>query len=215
MHNKHGLLLLGGDIDAEAFLSLRAEASVIVCADSGGEFAKSLDVDIDFLVGDLDSITPDALEHFKRSGAEIERDSDQYSNDFEKALKCLLRERVESLTILGFGGKRLDHTLANVSVLLRYAQNFKEIVLRDSFGYHRLLIPANSPFELQILPGTNISLSPIGRVTGVVTEGLYYPLRSEELEPGQREGLSNVASAEVIKVAIVTGALLISINDRL
>ena len=51
-------------------------------------------------------------------------------------------------------------------------------------------------------PGELISLFAVhGPASGVVTEGLVYPLRGETLEPGSSRGVSNVFAAREARIA--------------
>ena len=58
-------------------------------------------------------------------------------------------------------------------------------------------------------PGELISLFAIlGPASGVLTEGLVYPLRGETLEPGSSRGLSNAFAASEARVRVDRGVLL-------
>jgi len=47
----------------------------------------NLGYDLDTVIGDLDSIRPDVKEYWLETGTEVIHDPDQYSTDFEKAVK--------------------------------------------------------------------------------------------------------------------------------
>jgi thiamine pyrophosphokinase len=57
--------------------------------------------------------------------------------------------------------------------------------------------------------GRLVSLVPFGRVEGITTTGLKFPLRGEPLEWGVREGVSNQSVAEEVVVTIERGELLL------
>ncbi|MGH2575794.1 MAG: hypothetical protein ACRDFC_08870 [Ignavibacteria bacterium] len=54
-----------------------------------------------------------------------------------------------------------------------------------------------------------ISLFGIPKAEGITTNGLKYPLRKENLEYGIREGISNTAAKNKVKIEIDKGELLI------
>ena len=59
-------------------------------------------------------------------------------------------------------------------------------------------------------PGSLVSLLPAGGpARGIVTGGLRYPLRDEELAPGTSRGVSNELSAALATVELASGVLLV------
>ena len=59
-------------------------------------------------------------------------------------------------------------------------------------------------------PGDIVSLIPLGGdVTGIVTEGLMYPLKDEPLLAGPARGISNVMTGQVARVTLRNGSLLV------
>ena len=58
-------------------------------------------------------------------------------------------------------------------------------------------------------PGALLTLLALGgAATGVVTEGLEYPLAAETLEPGSSRGVSNVFAATEARLTVASGVLL-------
>jgi thiamine pyrophosphokinase len=58
-------------------------------------------------------------------------------------------------------------------------------------------------------PGDTVSLLPMtDEVHGIVTEGLYYPLRHETLRLGPARGVSNVLVDHEARVTVESGLLL-------
>ena len=51
-------------------------------------------------------------------------------------------------------------------------------------------------FQKWYTANTPISLVPIGNVSGITTENLYYPLKNETLTIGHRNGTSNHVSQD-------------------
>ncbi len=63
--------------------------------------------------------------------------------------------------------------------------------------------------ELTGAPGDTVTLLPVGGPAGgVVTEGLRYPLRDEDLAPGTTRGVSNELLASSAVVTLREGVLL-------
>lgn len=208
----HILLLLDGEApSAELILPLREAANYIAVTDGAARAAKKLGLDLDLVIGDLDSIDEQTREHYANS--KIVHMPDQYSNDFEKALWYLIEQkRTGSLVILGMHGKRADHMLTNLSVLVRMRDYFGDVRVIDENQEHALLTGAHNSIEMSHPKGTLVSLTPMPRAFGVTTHGLYYPISGSEMHFGQHEGLSNVIAASGgSKITIADGALLVSL----
>jgi thiamine pyrophosphokinase len=213
------LLLLGGFLGEEVLLTLEwaAGSKLIISADSGAEHARKLSLPVNAIIGDLDSISPETLRFFeelRNPRCEIIKVSDQEHNDFEKALSYLSERWNGSVRILGMTGGRTDHTLSNLSVMLRYSDKFSSIEAFDGEFVHSFLTTKNNHRSIECPIGTTISLMPFGEAVGVTTKNLQYPLTSETLRLGQREGLSNISTASPVSISIESGALLISVKQQ-
>lgn len=197
------LILCNGTAPSRTLLERsRLWADYFIAADGGANIAKSLDTLPDVVVGDLDSFDPADEEPFG-----IIFKPGQETNDLEKALKIALKENSDHVLVLGATGKRLDHTLKNLSVLKQFNDRFETLVFRDDFG-DMLLIPNEFQADFEI--GKQISLFPLsGIVEKVSTDGLKYPLREEALENGVRDGSSNEVVSTPVKITHETGDLLL------
>lgn len=200
---KEVLILCNGEPPTERlFLEYRANADYFLAADGGGNIALQFDTEPDAVVGDLDS-----FEGSDKHSFEIIFRPDQESNDLEKALDLAKKEQGTHIHILGATGLRLDQTLKNLSVLKQYDNQFEELRIVDNYGDIRLL---DSPFEEEITIGTQVSLFPLsGKVSGITTIGLKYPLKNEDLENGVRDGSSNEVVESPVTITHKQGDLLL------
>lgn len=199
---KKVLILCNGEPPTEdLFQKYRAKADYFIAADGGGNVALQYNTTPDAVVGDLDSFKGSDTASF-----EIIFRPDQETNDLEKALDLALKEQCTDACILGATGLRLDQTLKNLSVLKQYNEKFEQLRIIDNFGDLRLL---ETPFEADIAIGTQISLFPLsGKVSGITTIGLKYPLKDEALENGVRDGSSNVVTQSPVRITHKHGDLL-------
>ncbi len=208
------LLFLAGELMLDTqVLELARAASSIVCADSGAEHAYRLKLEIDSIIGDLDSISPKTLEYYRGRCCTILNIAEQGHNDFEKVLLSLMNPAGTEVVVLGMTGGRLDHTLSNLSVMLRHSDLFKSIVAYDRYARHQFLTSHHGTISFDSPLGTTISLTPFGAADGITTSNLLYPLNTESLRAGMREGLSNVTTGAPATVTITGGALLVSIHS--
>jgi thiamine pyrophosphokinase len=192
------VVVVAGGPERPAVIALTPGATVIA-ADSGAELAGP----IDLLVGDLDSISAETLaanEHVERHPV------DKDATDLELALAAALRLEPERILVIGSAGGRLDHLLG--SLLILAAEAYAGVQVDAQIGAAAVHV-IRGERTLAGEPGELISLFAVhGPVSGVVTEGLAYPLRAETLEPGSSRGLSNVFAAPEARISLERGVLL-------
>jgi thiamine pyrophosphokinase len=184
--------------------------ALVIAADSGVDHAYAIGLRVDVAIGDFDSISPEGLERAQAEGARIERHpAAKDQTDLELALDEAVRLGATDIVILGVGGGRLDHLLANV--LLMTSPRFAACRITAFDGVVRVHVvhggePATSlPGEL----GELVTLLPAGgAASGITTEGLRFPLRGDSLSPGTSRGVSNVIAAVPATVQLDDGVLL-------
>lgn len=183
------------------------DCGLFIAADGGALTAKKYGLNPDIIIGDMDSYQPDG-----RETTQVIYDPDQETNDLEKALSCALGENITDVVVYGATGKRLDHTLKNLSVMKQFDSRFDSLIFRDSYSEIFLV---KSPFEQELPVRTQISLFPLsGRVEGITTHGVKYPLRNETLENGVRDGSSNLTTEHQISIEFKKGDLLLFVNHK-
>ncbi len=148
------VILCDGDVPQKSMIEQElSDSELLIAADGGANQAHKLDFQPDIIIGDLDSYTVTGNEK-----ALIIKDEDQETNDLEKALSYANLKSANEVTVFGATGKRLDHTLKNLSVLLQYNSQFDSIVLIDDYATIKII---QSPFRESFEVGTIISLFPL------------------------------------------------------
>ena len=171
----------------------------VVAADGGLLRARELGLDVDVVVGDLDSVTAEALAAAEAAGARVvwcPRAKD--ATDLELGARRTL--------LVASAQGRLDHLLA--SLLLLGSERYARLEL-DALVGDALVHVVRGERMLAGVPGELLTLLPLGGpATGVTTEGLEYPLAGETLEPGTTRGVSNVFTSNGARVTLTDGVLL-------
>ncbi len=203
------LVLCNGEAPPKDFVKrMKSKASLFIATDGAGNTALDYGIIPDVIIGDLDS--------FKKSDTlqvKLIRDEDQETNDLEKALNYILSQGFTVVTVIGVSGKRIDHTLKNLSVLKQFTPQFFSLTFRDTYGV-TYLSPREHDIDMPV--GTPISLFPLsGRVDGITTQGLKYALNDEPLENGVRDGSSNEISERPAHIRYKSGDLLIFVGDSM
>lgn len=202
---------VGGELEEpERFTPLARVAGLVLAADSGYEHMRRMGVRPHLLVGDLDSISPDALREARDDPAtRIETfppEKDQ--TDTEIALRLAVTRGAGIVLVVGAFGLRLDHALANVLLLASPALRETDVRLLDPRQEVRLV---RGRVRLRTTPGELVSLLPVGGdATGVTTTGLAYALDGATLGTGPALGVSNVATGDEICVRVGDGSLLLT-----
>jgi thiamine pyrophosphokinase len=216
------IILADGDIAARADLDAAWPAwaegvARVIAADGGARHAPGLGLTIDRWVGDGDSLDRDEIERLRAAGTRVElvdRDKDQ--SDTELAIDAAIDDGADELVILGaFGGPRIDHAIANLSLLAHPAIGRRPAILLDAAARVRLVQAPGPDGAALIVPlpgriGDLVSLIPFGAdVETIRTAGLRYPLRDESLRIGSARGLSNVRVADDASMIVGRGRLLV------
>lgn len=195
--------------------------AAVVAADSGVDTALALGLAVDVVVGDLDSVTPSGLATAEAAGARVVRHpTAKDATDLALAMgeaAALLdggggAGGSDQIVVVGGAGGRLDHLLAGVLALADPA--WSALAVRAHLGpatIHVVHGPGRRVLDDGVVaPGDLVTIVPVGGpATGVVTEGLRYPLRHEPLDPATTRGVSNVVESSPAAVALDTGTVLV------
>ena len=183
--------------------------ALVIAADGGARLARSCGLDVDVVIGDMDSIDAQLLEELEKAGAQLLRHPpDKDETDLELALKWAADQGCRCLRVFGALGGRLDQTLANVSLLALPELEHCDVQLLD--GRQRAWLLRPGAHEVVGAAGDTVSLLPLhGPVRGIESEGLRWELRDEALLPGPARGISNLLTGPRAGLRFSEGLLLI------
>lgn len=188
----------GGELDAATLARARALAPVLVAADGGVRHYARAGLVADAVIGDMDSASPAALAGVPPD--RVHRIAEQDSTDFDKALG---RIAAPFVLAVGFGGARLDHTLAAFSTLARHP---RRVCLW--LGAHDVAFLAPLSLSLSLPLATRVSLFPIGPVRGE-SRGLRWPIDGLRFAPAGRIGTSNESVAPRVELRFSSRRMLV------
>ena len=185
-----------------------AGAQMIICADGGGEHAVKMGLIPDALIGDFDSISKETLNLLKEKGTKIlEHPCEKDETDTQVAVEYAVENGAKELILIGGIGSRFDHTFANVSLLIwLMKRGIRGVIVNNSNEIHVI----DKYIKILGNEGDKISLLPITpKVTGIVTKGLKYCLKDEELYFDKPRGTSNELTSSSAEIVIRDGVLLV------
>lgn len=201
---KHALVIANGEAPKkQQLLALVKEANIVICADGGANTALKFGITPDAIVGDFDSIHAEALVKFRKVPTFEDRDDE--TTDLEKAISWAIKAKHIHVVVVGASGRRLDHTIGNLGVIAKF---YPDAIVRfvDDIGE---LLYVGKELTFEASKGDVVSLVPLGRCEGIITQGLKYALEGETLELGLREGTSNVVVASPVTIKVKKGHLLL------
>lgn len=203
------IIIANGEInDYTQHLKYIDKGDCIICADGGGRHALAMGLEPDYLMGDFDSLDKGLLEQLKGlpNPPELIRfPSEKDKSDSQLAVELALTLNPDSIIVMGGTGSRLDHTLANITLLAQFPQADIRVVNDNNNLYlttDKAVIHGKPGDEISILPITPV-------VKGVTTKGLKWPLVNKTIEMGSSLGVSNVLLESQAEFTLTEGKLLV------
>ena len=189
VHVSEPVTLAGGaDFSVDHLnISLRS-APHLVCADGGANAVLASGHTPVAVIGDLDSLSPEARAAFADRLHAID---DPDTTDFEKVVD---RTDAPLLLALGFLGGRLDHTPATLNAMARRPR--RPLVL---LGPEDVVFLAAPDTRLALPTGTPIALLPLGEAQ-LTTTGLRWNLTEARLAPDGKISSSNETAEPEVRI---------------
>lgn len=193
--------------DLAKWSELIEKSDLIIACDGAMKNCAESSVAVDFLIGDMDSISDETLQYAESKNTEIIKILDQQNNDLSKAISFAQNLSPQSIDIIGVDGGRSDHQFANYFSLLE-CQVDTTLHLDDC-----KVIPVNksNPMIRSIELEKEFSVFSIGQSFGVNLSGGRWELNDAELSPSS-VGLHNVAVADNLIINCSDGNLLVFVN---
>jgi len=183
--------------------------AIIACTDGAFHYLKEKNfplAQLDFISGDFDSHSgnDENIYHEKFIFT-----PDQNFTDFQKALDILKSKGIKKIDVYGGSGGEQDHFLGNLHVAFLF-KDLMEITFYDEFSSY-FFIPKD--FVINNVEGKMVSLLPFPKVENLVTDGLNWELKNEDLEITKRIGTRNFATKSTVKISYSDGDLLVFIGQ--
>ena len=196
----------GAECSNELLGQLLEWSPIVIVLDNAMERVVNLGIKVDVLLGDFDGDFNPEIYKEKQFPIEIVHAPNQDKTDLEKAFDYLIERKIPAVNVVWATGRRADHTITNVTNIIRYKNELKIVILDD---YSKIFqIPKK--FQKWYPSKTILSLIPIGSVDGISSENLEYPLENDTLTIGYRTGSSNsVVNDGIVTIIHADGDLLL------
>lgn len=201
------LILANGEPPSQKLLArLAADHDLFLATDGAALTAARFGVCPDIVSGDFDSLNLEAA-RLLLPRAEFVPTPDQNQTDLEKAFGVALTRGADFVTVAGAAGRRLDHTLGSVSLLLRWREAYPllPVTLVADGSETRAVI---GEIILNTEAGDAVSLLSFDGSARVSVSGVRWPLEDRPLAVGVG-GLLNEATGTRVTVKSDGGIILL------
>ncbi|KAK5062999.1 hypothetical protein LTR84_005075 [Exophiala bonariae] len=233
----YAVIVLNQPVNKNALNAVISTASLLVCADGGadrllayeqqtgttatgsapngssndnnshkGQYRHRLP---DAIIGDLDSLSRRAEEHYRERGVLVVKDPDQYSTDFTKCLSWIrgtMGDAPMDVVVLGGLGGRVDQGFSQIHHLFM-AENDPSLLRGRIYLLSEQslsFVLANGQNLVYVEPGyfaENIGIIPVLGKTLLTTKGLEWDVENWPTEFGGQVSTSNHIRSDVIEIA--------------
>src|SRR5690606_27671076 len=180
-------------------LRQKNEEDYIIAVDDAVFFLIGEKIKFDYAIGDFDS--NNSLSYVKSFKNVIILPEEKDQTDTEAAIELAAKLKVKETVLLGgIGGERIEHTLANITLIKKYPNlrilNDQSEIFSLSEGNHTVKFDG----YVNIFAEENSTIS---------LEGFKYPLKDYHLKPEQVIGISNEITANFGQIAVKKGRILV------
>jgi len=198
------ILGAGEIVDYDRAASFLSPDAFVICADGGLAHCEKLGLFTDLLIGDFDSLDTPVPPGVKQITLTPDKD---YTDSFHAA-EAAVERGYDRLLLCGMLGGRLDHTLANLQLLLGLAGQGVQALLTDGAadayalsGSGQLTIPNRN--------GCYFSVLALGNCESVTITGGKYPLENHPLRGNDPRAVSNEFIGRHVTVSQSSGLLVV------
>jgi len=180
-------------------LRQKNEEDYIIAVDDAVFFLIGEKIKFDYAIGDFDS--NNSLSYVKSLKNVIILPEEKDQTDTEAAIELAAKLKVKETVLLGgIGGERIEHTLANITLIKKYPNlrilNDQSEIFSLSEGNHTVKFDG----YVNIFAEENSTIS---------LEGFKYPLKDYHLKPEQVIGISNEITANFGQISVKKGRILV------
>ena len=201
------LIIANGQSCSNELLGQLLEWSpLVVVLDSAIQRVIDLNIKVDVLLGDFDRDFDPILYEQQQFPLEIVYTPNQDKTDLEKAFDYLIERKIPAVNVVWATGRRADHSITNMTNIVRYRNKLKIVILDD---YSKIFV-LQPDFKKWYTANSILSLIPVGTVTGITSNNLTYELNDDTLIMGYRTGSSNSVKEDgIVSIEHTSGDLLL------
>ena len=194
-------VLVAGNRPLESNVIEMAKDAFVIAADAGADRLLKYNIIPDQVIGDLDSISDNAATKLEEC---IVPNKDMKKTDLEKAVDFAFEKGATEVTIVGWSGGRIDHTLAALGLAL----NPKIKLIDDLFTIQAV----NDATTIEDEEGTLFSLIAMSEAIVSIT-GAKWNLKQEKLTIGGSGIHNEIDSSGKTTIECHSGNLILALGN--
>ncbi len=210
-NNDNILIVTGGRVELALLKEYldNNKNSYVIGVDKGILALHSLGITPDLVVGDFDSAGEDIKNLYQHKENALCLQPEKDYTDTHVALVEAMKLKPKQIIFLGATGSRIDHMMANISLLKLALKEGVEAYIID--GNNRIrMIDKYCRIDARSAYGKYISCIPFSdTITGVTLIGFKYPLDNATMIKEDSIGISNELREEEGHISIDSGYLLV------
>lgn len=181
------LILVNGEIPHQV-LWQSIPHRILICTDGAANALEPTMLTPNIIIGDMDSIALSPKTKYPQ--AQIISIADQNTTDFEKALIFSEKMKYKKIICLGALGKSADHSLYNLSLLIRFGKKFELTALTLSEEISTWIFPLRTHTRIYTDPEQILSFFafPEAKLT---SQGLQWELDQTLLNQHDQHSIRN------------------------
>lgn len=206
--DKKLIIVLNGDLSnsLENYKKrLENKKYYIIACNGGYKNCEKLKIKPNLIIGDIDSIEKIEFNNIIKLPKEKDKSDSEFAIDYG------LDKGFKKIELWGAIGKRIDHTLFNISLLLKIKK-----VGGDCIIYHPpyILFIVDNEYHFKKQKNGFVSFFPLTmEVKGLTIKGLKYELNDENIYFGSTKTLSNEFIGKEAFISIKEGLLLVIFEE--
>ena len=180
---------------------------LLICADAGYSYVKDMNIDVDLLVGDFDSLNsvPSNINIYKLP-------KEKYETDLYIAIEEGIKKGYQEFYIYGALGGRIEHSFANIQILSKLAKQNIKAKLIDQNTVVEVLTEGVHIYSKDMIG--YFSLFSLSEKSVITIENLKYELNKKELTYLFPLGIDNEFIGKESTINIHKGLVLSIINKK-
>lgn len=202
--SKYCIIVSAGSVCEKQRIPQEFRDSYVIACDAGWHNCEKLGIQPDIVLGDFDSSAqPD-----RENVLVLPREKDD--TDTHYAARMAVKMGSTHILMLGaLGGKRIEHTFANIGTGLWLERQGIRVTVLDEYSRVTYVL-AEEKRNYHNEGYKYFSIFPLeGKAEGICLEGAAYPLQDAQLEVSYPIGVSNEWKADEATIAIQKGSLLV------
>ena len=183
------------------------DAALVIAVDGAADIFDRWGLKPHFIVGDMDTADSKSVSRLIGNGAAaVKLPKEKNETDTEAAVTHALNVGASDIVMLGATGRRFDHTMGNVAMLVRAACAGAVCRIIDK---HNEMWAATGEHDVFGRIGQTVSILPLTGDLTVTATNLLYPLEKLRLGVDASRGISNIFVKSPAHLSISGGYALI------